>query len=62
MRMADVEKMFKEEYKEYIETHKNDKIAIGLAYDCFVDGLVRDGMLTQRQWENHINPFYKGKF
>ena len=62
MKMADVEKMFKEECKEYIEAHKDDKIAIGFAYDCFVDGLVKDGVLTQKQWQNHRNPFYQGKF
>lgn len=58
MRMKDVEKQFIEDCKDYIEEHSGDKIAIGYAYDCYVDALVKDGKLTQRQWQNHENPFY----
>lgn len=62
MKLKDAEKMFREFNKEFIEANKGDRVAVGLAYDYFVDGLVKDGSLTQRQWLNHRNPFYQGKF
>lgn len=58
MRMKDVEKQFIEDCADYIEAHNGDRIAIGLAYDNYVDALVKDGVLTARQRQNHNNPFY----
>ena len=55
MTLKEARQIFKEEYAEFIRKNKTDKIAVNLAYTYFLDGLTKEGQLTQRQWENASN-------
>jgi len=39
----------------------NDKSAIRLYWNNFVDGLQKDGKITKRQADNWVNPFLSKK-
>ena len=49
-----VEKMFKEEI--YPGLNKSDKPALNLAWVVFIDGLCKDGEISQSQWNNWTLP------
>ena len=48
---------FKMEYKEFLQKYKNDSIAKRMAFHDFVDGLHKEGELTDNQANNWTNPF-----
>lgn len=50
-------KQFKEDNRDFIETHKKDKILLNMCWSSYVDGLCRDGVVTLRQWQNLKNIF-----
>lgn len=51
-------KIFNQEIKPgVIERHgKKDKPALQLAWQCFIDGLCKDGTITQKQYDTWGNP------
>ena len=55
MTLKEARQIFKEEYADFIRANKTDKIAINLAYTYFLDGLCKDGQITQKQWEDADN-------
>lgn len=57
MNMEKLAKQYKQDNKEFIEEHKNDKILLNCAWSAYVDSLVRDGEVTLKQWQNLNNIF-----
>jgi len=52
-----VVKEFKESYAAELEAYGNDKAAKNYRFWLWVDGLKRQGEITQAQWLNWSNPF-----
>ena len=54
----DVLMMFPDIKEQTIETYgKSDKIALSEAWNNFVDSLLKDGVVTRRQFDHWVNPF-----
>jgi hypothetical protein len=51
-------KQFKESYKEFIQEMKSKKdiTALNTQWHMFTDGLCKDGLISQRQYENWMTP------
>lgn len=48
---------FKEIYADYIKENKDDKIAIRTAWNDYTDMLLKDGILTENQYNTWSQPF-----
>lgn len=48
---------FKETYAEFIKENKNDKVAIRTAWNDYTDFLMKDGMITEKQYKTWTQPF-----
>tara|TARA_B110000503_G_scaffold115812_1_gene174415 strand:+ start:41 stop:214 length:174 start_codon:yes stop_codon:yes gene_type:complete len=48
---------FKSEFAMPIRMFKTDIAALNEMFFAFADSLVRDGVLTQGQWQRWANPF-----
>ena len=58
MKMEEIKREFIRENKDYILNNINDIISINFEYTCYIDGLCKDGLITQRQYNsgnNHIS-------
>lgn len=50
--LTQIKKQWIEENKEWIEENKQDKIKVNLEYTFYLDSLCKDGVITQKQWQN----------
>lgn len=48
---------FKEIYADYIKENKDDKVAIRTAWNDYTDMLLKDGILTEDQYNTWSQPF-----
>lgn len=48
---------FKETHAEYMKENKGDKVAIRTAWNDYTDFLMKDGMITEKQYETWSQPF-----
>ena len=49
--------LFKEVYAEYLKENRNDVIAKNTAWADFTDALMKDGEITESQYENWMPPY-----
>lgn len=53
MKLNDIKKEFLRTNKDWILEHINDLTMINYEYNAYLDGLCKDGVITQKQWNNH---------
>lgn len=57
MKLDEVAKIFRTEYADFIQENKKDKPMLNLAWMTFLEGLNRDGCITDKQFFNAGNLF-----
>ena len=57
MNYKDTLRSYKEAFKDFLKSKKNDKPALREAWHNYIDGLCKDGEITLQQYENWGNPF-----
>ncbi len=50
MRMQEIKKEFIRNNQEWIYNNKNDIVAINYNFNCYIDGLCKDGVITYNQY------------
>jgi len=57
MTKAEAINQFKEIYADYIEENRDDKVAIRTAWNDYTDFLMKDGDITEFQYNTWTQPF-----
>ena len=57
IRLDEAARIFRTEYADFIRKNKKDKPMLNLAWTTFLDGLNRDGHITDKQFSNAGNLF-----
>ena len=54
MKLSDLKPMFIREFyrdrKTYLRARKEDYCKVQFAWSCWLDGICKDGVITERQW------------
>lgn len=50
--LTQIKKEWVQANKQWIEANKNDKIKVNFEYSAYLDSLCKDGVITQKQWQN----------
>lgn len=49
-----MEEVYTGDYKAYLKTRKQDFCKVQFEWPCFIDSLCKNGIITQKQYENAI--------
>lgn len=52
MKMQEIKKEFIRDNQEWIYNNKNDIVMINYEFNCYIDGLCKDGIITYNQYYN----------
>lgn len=48
---------FKEMYADFLKENRDDKVAVRTAWNDYTDYLLKDGMITENQYNTWSQPF-----
>lgn len=57
MTKVEATRLFREVYPDCYKDVRGDYCKVQFAWSCFVDGLCKDGQITQNQYDNWTMPF-----
>lgn len=49
-----INEVYEGDYKRYLRERKEDYCRVQLMWACYIDGLCKDGEITQRQYDNAV--------
>lgn len=59
MKMSQVYKDFKSMYPDYKKAVKEDYCKVQLEFSMYIDGLNKDGVITDKQYNNALMPMQR---